>query len=90
MNLIVAATGIDTIGLLYDLSQDASTQAIADAKAFCEKNGIKVRWKEHGTTLMPFFSQLWRTWVEGKSCVWVHRFSPYQAPRRSRWRWWTG
>ena len=40
MNLIVAANpGIDTIGLLYDLSQDASTQAIADAKAFCEKNG---------------------------------------------------
>ena len=43
MNLIVAANpGIDTIGLLYDLSQDASTEAIADAKAFCEKNGIKV------------------------------------------------
>ena len=39
MNLIVAANpGIDTIGLLYDLSQDASTQAIADAKVV-EKNG---------------------------------------------------
>ena len=50
MNLIVAATpGIDTIGLLYDLSQDASTQAIADAKAFCEKNGIKVV-EKNGTT----------------------------------------
>ena len=32
---------IDTIGLLYDLSQDASTQAIADAKAFCDAKGIK-------------------------------------------------
>ena len=41
--------GIDTIGLLYDLSQDASTQAIADAKAFCEKNGIKVV-EKNGTT----------------------------------------
>ena len=50
MNLIVAANpGIDTIGLLYDLSQDASTQAIADAKAFCEKNGIKVV-EKNGTT----------------------------------------
>ena len=42
MNLITAINpDIDTIGLLYDLSQDASTQAIADAKAFCdiEKNG---------------------------------------------------
>ena len=34
MNLITAINpDIDTIGLLYDLSQDASTQAIADAKA---------------------------------------------------------
>ena len=34
MNLILAVNpDIDTIGLLYDLSQDASTQAIADAKA---------------------------------------------------------
>ena len=50
MNLIVAANpGIDTIGLLYDLSQDASTQAIADAKAFCEKNGIMVV-EKNGTT----------------------------------------
>jgi hypothetical protein len=37
MNLILAVNpDIDTIGLLYDLSQDASTQAIADAKAFCD------------------------------------------------------
>ena len=50
MNLIVAANpGIDTIGLLYDLSQDSSTQAIADAKAFCEKNSIKVV-EKNGTT----------------------------------------
>ena len=42
MNLITAVNpDIDTIGLLYDLSQDASTQAIADAKAFCDANGIK-------------------------------------------------
>ena len=41
MNLILAVNpDIDTIGLLYDLSQDASTQAIADAKAFCDANGI--------------------------------------------------
>ena len=40
MNLITAVNpDIDTIGLLYDLSQDASTQAIADAKAFCDANG---------------------------------------------------
>ena len=51
MNLIVAANpGIDTIGLLYDLSQDASTQAIADAKAFCDANGIKYI-EKNGTTL---------------------------------------
>ena len=50
MNLIVAANpGIDTIGLLYDLSQDASTQAIADAKAFCDANGIKYI-EKNGTT----------------------------------------
>ena len=42
MNLILAVNpDIDTIGLLYDLSQDASTQAIADAKAFCDANGIQ-------------------------------------------------
>ncbi|MFR9067089.1 MAG: ABC transporter substrate-binding protein [Faecalibacterium prausnitzii] len=40
---------IDTIGLLYDLSQDASTQAIADAKAFCDSKGIKYI-EKNGTT----------------------------------------
>ena len=50
MNLIVAANpGIDTIGLLYDLSQDASTQAIADAKAFCDEKGIQYI-EKNGTT----------------------------------------
>ena len=50
MNLILAVDpDIDTIGLLYDLSQDSSTQAIADAKAFCEAKGIKVV-EKNGTT----------------------------------------
>ena len=50
MNLITAVNpDIDTIGLLYDLSQDASTQAIADAKAFCDTNGIKYI-EKNGTT----------------------------------------
>ena len=50
MNLITAVNpDIDTIGLLYDLSQDASTQAIADAKAFCDANGIKYI-EKNGTT----------------------------------------
>ena len=50
MNLILAVNpDIDTIGLLYDLSQDASTQAIADAKAFCEANGIQYI-EKNGTT----------------------------------------
>ena len=50
MKLITAVNpDIDTIGLLYDLSQDASTQAIADAKAFCDANGIKYI-EKNGTT----------------------------------------
>ena len=50
MNLILAVNpDIDTIGLLYDLSQDASTQAIADAKAFCDGKGIKYI-EKNGTT----------------------------------------
>ena len=44
MKLITAVNpDIDTIGLLYDLSQDASTQAIADAKAFCDANGTETK-----------------------------------------------
>ena len=50
MDLILAVDpDIDTIGLLYDLSQDSSTQAIADAKAFCEAKGIKYI-EKNGTT----------------------------------------
>ncbi len=50
MELIVAADpDIDTLGLLYDKGQDSSTQAIADAKAYCEENGIEVVEKT-GTT----------------------------------------
>ena len=50
MNLILAVNpDIDTIGLPYDLSQDASTQAIADAKAFCDGKGIKYI-EKNGTT----------------------------------------
>ena len=43
MNLILAVNpDIDTIGLLYDLSQDSSTQAIADAKAFCDSRASSI------------------------------------------------
>ena len=50
MNLIFAADPeINTIGLLYDLSQDSSTQAIADAKAFCDEKGIQYI-EKNGTT----------------------------------------
>lgn len=42
-DLILAADpDISTIGLLYDKSQDASTAAIAAAKAYCEEKGINV------------------------------------------------
>ena len=41
MELIVAANPeIKTLGLLYDKSQDSSKVPVADAIAFCEKNGI--------------------------------------------------
>ena len=42
MNLIFAANSeADKIGLLYDLGQDASTTAIADAKAYLDAKGIE-------------------------------------------------
>lgn len=42
-DLILAADpDISTVGLLYDKSQDASTAAIAAAKAYCEGKGIAV------------------------------------------------
>ena len=50
MNLILALNpDIDTIGLLYDLGEDSSTQAIADAKAFCDEKGIAYV-EKNGTT----------------------------------------
>ncbi len=43
MNLIFAADpDADVIGLLYDVGQDASTAAIADAKAYLDAKGVKV------------------------------------------------
>lgn len=42
MNLIFAANPeADKIGLLYDLGQDASTAAIAEAKAYLDEKGIE-------------------------------------------------
>jgi len=42
MNLILAANpDIAKVGLLYDVGQDASTTAIADAKAYLEDKGIE-------------------------------------------------
>ena len=41
MNLILSINpDLDQMGLLYDLGQDSSTQAIADAKVFCDAHGI--------------------------------------------------
>ena len=49
-NLILAQNPeAETIGLLYDLGQDASTAAIASAKAFCEEKGLKYQ-EGTGTT----------------------------------------
>lgn len=43
MNLIFAADpGADSIGLLYDIGQDASTAPIAAAKAYLEERGVQV------------------------------------------------
>jgi len=43
MNLILAAKpDIQKVGLLYDVGQDSSTTAIADAKAFLNAKGIEV------------------------------------------------
>ena len=40
--MLAANPDIQTVGLLYDKSQDASTAAIATAKAYCEAKGITV------------------------------------------------
>ncbi len=50
MNLILATVpDATTIGLLYDLSQDSSLSAIADAKAYCDENGLSYI-EKNGTT----------------------------------------
>ena len=51
MNLMLAADAdLAKVGLLYDTSQDSSTQAIADAKAWCDANGIAYVEKTGSTT----------------------------------------
>lgn len=51
MNLMKAADeNIGLVGLLYDTAQDASTQAIADAKAWCDANGVAYEEKMGSTT----------------------------------------
>ena len=40
--MFAANPDIDTVGLLYDKSQDSSTVPIAAAKAYCEKKGVAV------------------------------------------------
>ena len=49
MKMITTAKTVKKIGFLYDKSQDSSTKAIKDAKAYCKKNGIEVVEKT-GTT----------------------------------------
>ncbi len=50
MKLILATNpSAQKVGLLYDLSQSSSTQAIADAKAFCDANGLSYV-EKNGTT----------------------------------------
>ncbi len=50
MDLIIATVpDATTIGLLYDLSQDSSLSAIADAKAYCDANGLTYV-EKNGTT----------------------------------------
>ncbi|MCD7919147.1 MAG: ABC transporter substrate-binding protein [Clostridiales bacterium] len=51
LNLALAADpDMATLGLLYNTSEDSSTQAIADAKAWCEENGIAYEEKTGSTT----------------------------------------
>ncbi len=40
--MLIANPDLKSIGLLYSQSEDASKQPVADAKAFCEENGIEV------------------------------------------------
>lgn len=51
MNLMLAANpDLKKVGLLYDTAQDASENAIQDAIAFCEENGIEYEEKTGSTT----------------------------------------
>lgn len=51
MTLMKAADeDLAVVGLLYDTSQDASTQAIKDAKAWCDANGVAYKEKTGSTT----------------------------------------
>ena len=51
MNLMLAANpDLKKVGLLYDTAQDSSHNAIQDAIAFCEENGIEYEEKTGSTT----------------------------------------
>ena len=51
MNLMLAANPyLKKVGLLYDTAQDSSQNAIQDAIAFCEENGIEYEEKTGSTT----------------------------------------
>lgn len=51
LNLALTADpDMATLGLLYNTSEDSSTQPIADAKAWCEENGIAYEEKTGSTT----------------------------------------
>ena len=51
LNLALTANpDMKTLGLLYDTAQDSSTAAIAEAKAWCEANGIAYEEKTGSTT----------------------------------------
>ena len=51
MNLMLAANpDLKKVGLLYDTAQDSSQNAIQNAIAFCEENGIEYEEKTGSTT----------------------------------------
>lgn len=47
---LLADEDLKTLGLLYNTSEDSSTQAIIDAKAWCEEKGITYEEKTGSTT----------------------------------------
>lgn len=47
--MLLADPDMKTLGLLYDTAQDSSTQAIADAKAWCDDKGITYEEKTGST-----------------------------------------